>query len=153
MYIDLITDKEVRLRSISSDGEDDGYEIRRLKEIFRVDYDGKYENKIKFLNNSQGKIFRYFKLAKKIENNNIFLTTLRGAKQNNLGVTLWLKDNDNSVAGYIKSINLTSITLSLVDDYGQEDGLITLNLKEITAMSCNTRYEQKFMFLKIYVSK
>ena len=56
-YVDAIDDTKVRLQAISSEGENAGYEIRLLNEIYRVDVNTFYLRKFDFLHKNCGQIF------------------------------------------------------------------------------------------------
>ena len=54
-FVDLIDDNYVRLKSLNKFGEFDGYEIRSLDEIIKIEMDGKYERKIDSLHKNFAK--------------------------------------------------------------------------------------------------
>lgn len=145
--IDTLTDNEVRLNSITPDGEFDGQEVRQLYEIIRVDYDGLYEKKIELLWNNRNKIIDEFFLKKKSGVQNLIIDTIEQAQSNNFIVEIWSDDEDNSIVGYIKKIEKDLIEISSIDDYGREDGTININPKIILSVDCGNRKCQKLSFL------
>jgi hypothetical protein len=146
-YVDRLSRTQVRLRSLSPDGDDDGYEIRDLSGIHKVELDGRYERKVAFLNASRGEIFREIELATGPANGDLVVSTLREAKAKQLPVVLWTADEAQGVGGFVHGLTRSAVTLQSINDFGEEDGLVTLSLHAIADMDCNSRAGQKLTFL------
>jgi hypothetical protein len=146
-FIDLLTDKEVRIRSISPEGYYAGYEIRTLDKIYRIDIDSNYLKKITFLFNRSENFYREVELSDTIGNEGILFSTLEEAKEKKLIVVIWTEDEDDSVIGYIDGISEDVVKLMSIDDYGKEDGYIYLSIRSITDMDCNSHKCQLLSFL------
>ena len=146
-FVEQLSNSEIRLLSISREGEEAGHEVRQLKDIYRVDIGGKYEKKIGFLNSKYEDIFCTTTLGEPEQDTALILATLKEAKEKELIVVLWTEDPDDSVIGYIKNITSDGVKILSVDDYGDEDGTIVLELEKITAMDCSSRKAQVIRFL------
>jgi len=149
-YVDALDNTKIRLQAISLEGENAGYEIRQLDEIYRVDTDTFYLRKIGFLHKNRGKIFSDIDLVHPGDNSDILFSTLREAKDKKvlvIFVILWTCDPDDSIIGYVESITPETVQILSIDDYGRNDGFIVVNLKEIIAADCNARKEQIIGFL------
>ncbi len=146
-FVDQIKSGWVRLRAISPEGEEAGYEIRPLEEIFRIDINSDYENKIDFLRNNYKDIFEEVELSLPIEKGNIIFTTLKEAQQKHLVVILWTEDEFDSVIGYVENLEQDSVRILSIDDFGREDGFIILDLTKVTSVDCNSRKCQIIKFL------
>ncbi len=146
-YIDAVDNTKVRLRAISSEGENAGYEIRPLNEIYRADVNTSYLRKINFLYKNHGQIFSEIELIQPAENSDMLFSTLREAKYKRVIVILWTEDKDDSIIGYVESLTPKTVQISSIDDYGKNDGFVVINIKEIIAADCNARKEQILRFL------
>lgn len=146
-YVDALDNTKVRLRSISTEGKNAGYEIRLLNEIYRVDVNTFYIRKIEFLHKNHDQIFAEIELIQPAENSDILFSTLREAKYKKVIVILWTEDKDDSIIGYVESLTPETVQILSIDDYGRNDGFVAINIKEIIAADCNARKEQKLRFL------
>lgn len=146
-YVDQIDDTWIRLKAISIDGENAGYEIRSLDDIFRIDINGAYEKKIGYLRKNTGKIFREVDLSAPIETDGILLSTLKEAQKKKMVITIWTEDEDDSIVGSIDHINENTVKILSIDDYGKEDGFILISIDEIVSVDCNSRKCQIIKFL------
>jgi hypothetical protein len=145
-YVDAIDNTLVRLRIVSSEGKSAGYGIRFIREIYRVDVDTFYLKKIEFLyQNRDNNIFSEVELI--TPNSDILFSTFRKAKDKRVIVVLWTEDEDDSIIGYVESITPKTVQILSIDDYGQEEGFIVINISEIVAVNCNGRKEQILRFL------
>jgi hypothetical protein len=145
-YVDIVTDTHVRLCALSRHGKPAGLEIRCLSEIFKVEYDGKYEKKIQALAENQQRIFNQVELND-ASSDNLIVDTLRQAKDNSAVIVVWGKDPSDSLVGYVESIDPEVVTMRLIDDFGDEDGMSAINIDEITDIDFNTLSEQVINFL------
>jgi hypothetical protein len=146
-FVDQIDDTWARLRSLSIRGKDDGYEIISLKKIFRISINGRYEHKINFINNNRKQVFKEVELSLPIETDNVLYATLHEAHQKELIVMLWTEDEFDSVIGYVDSLDQDMVRILAVNDYGQEDGFIVLDLTEVRSIDCNSLKCQIIKFL------
>ncbi|OQY56746.1 MAG: hypothetical protein DRR08_00395 [Candidatus Parabeggiatoa sp. nov. 2] len=128
-YVDAIDNTKVRLRAISHEGENAGYEIRLLNEIYRVDVNTFYLRKIDFLHKNRGQIVSETELIQPAENSDILFSTLREAKDKRVIVILWTEDRDDSIIGYVESLTSQTVQILSIDDYGRNDGFVVINIK------------------------
>lgn len=146
-YIDQIDDAWIRLKAISPEGENAGYEVRPLDAIFRVDVNGIYENKIEYLLQNIDNIYQKNDLTYSVGIDGILITTLKEAKEKKLIVTLWTEDEDDSIIGLIDKVNESTVNILSIDDYGKKDGLILITIDEIVSIDCDNRQSQIIKFL------
>ena len=151
--VDYITDSMVRLKLISPGGEPDGYKVRLLKNVFRIDVYSEYEKKIAFLNKNYNEILNEVKLVDPIENNNLIYSTLKESKQKKLIIVIWTDDEEDSIIGYIDDLNVETVKIVSINDYGQEDGIIILKIDEIREIDCNSYKCQILKYLNIKYSQ
>ncbi|MBU2714148.1 hypothetical protein [Zooshikella harenae] len=145
-YVDLITETHVRLRSISKNGEDAGFEIRPLSEIFKIEHGGKYEQKIEKLIQNQGSIFSEVKPSSS-SSSDLIRDSLQQSLDESVCVVVWGGDPDDSLVGYVENMESGLVSIRLINEFGEDDGLSTIEIDEITSLDFNTRSEQVRQFL------
>ncbi|KHD05704.1 hypothetical protein PN36_25345 [Candidatus Thiomargarita nelsonii] len=145
-YVDLVTDTYVRLRALSQYGEAAGFEIRSLSEIFKVENDGQYENKIEKLSQNQGNIFNEVRLSKK-SSGDLVRESLQQSLEESIVIVVWGRETDDSLVGYVEKLETDLVSIRLINEFGEDDGLSTIEIDEITSLDFNTRSEQVRNFL------
>lgn len=145
-YVDVITDHYVRLQSLSEYGENNGFEIRALSEIFKVEWGGKYEEKIKKLSEGKGDILSEV-LMDKPSSEDLIKDTLKQAYNKTVIVVIFGNDTQDSLVGYITEIKGNLVEIKLINEFGELDGFAAINIDEILHIDFNTKSEQIRHFL------
>ncbi|MGQ0593134.1 MAG: hypothetical protein ACT4QB_10925 [Gammaproteobacteria bacterium] len=145
-YVHSISRRHVRLRAVNRYGEDAGYEVRKLEEIFKIDFGGKYEHKVEHLRRNQENILHEVTLGKG-KGQDLILGTLKQAQDLDLVVVIWGHDPGDSLVGFVEYVDDNGARIRVLDEFGMEDGYSTIKSSEITAVDCNTRSEQVLRFL------
>jgi hypothetical protein len=145
-FVNEVTNEYTRLDSVSPNGESAGQEIKPLDEIFRIDFGGLYEKKIELLYNNRGKIYEELS-SKSPSEESLIMDTIKQAKTNNLVVELWSEDDDNSILGYVESVEKSFVKILAVDEYGRNDGIVYIKTETVRCMDCGTIRCQKIKFL------
>jgi hypothetical protein len=147
-YIDAIDEAVVRIRAVSRYGSDAGYELRPLNNICRIDAGGLYEKKLAFLREHSAEVFHDLPLANAVnKEDDLIFCTLREAETKRLIVVLWTEDENDSIVGYVGSVDYDLVKILSIDDYGRENGYILLRYQDIRAVDCNTNPAQVLKFL------
>ena len=141
-YVDLVTNDYVRLRAISKNGEPAGFEIRPLAEIFKVEFGGKYESKIEKIFQSHEKVFNEIQPKKRSPENNLVVDTIQQSLTESIVIVIWGKDPDDSLVGYVEKLESNLVSIRLINEFGEDDGLSTINIDEISSIDFNTQSEQ-----------
>lgn len=127
------------LNSISTYGKYDGILLIYIDDIFRIDIDSKYENKLlKLLSN--GEIINYeFKRT-----GSCMEKILDYAKENDsiISISFFDSDNKSDVVGKVKSYNDNQIEISCYDEYGEADGISYINTDEVNYVSLDSLDEK-----------
>ncbi len=145
-YVDMVTETHLRLRAISPFGDDVGYEIRPLCEISKVEQSGKYEAKIEKLRRNRGRIFTEV-IPDSPSSGNLIIDSLKESLKERVVIALWERHSDESLTGYIEALEPDVVSIRLINQFGEDDGLATMKLDEISSIDFNTRQEQARMFL------
>ncbi|WP_165673823.1 hypothetical protein [Metapseudomonas otitidis] len=144
-YVISIDSTHICLESITGSGESIGFEIRSLEEIKKVETSGKYEQKIEILANHQGEIIHPVTLP--APGGGIIHETLELAQQRKCVITIWTEGSEDSISGYVSSIENNTITIQAVDEYGDNDGVSVIPQEEISSIDFCTKEEQLREFL------
>ena len=147
-YIVGYNEEHYILALISPYGRYDGFVVRERKSIVSVEHGGKYENKIK-------RLAAYYKTKHEeldLSEDNLYLSMLNFANERNYIVAIELNDGGyQDCIGYVKSIDAESgdksCIISLLDEYGENDGEAVLLIDDITELSVNTEDEIRLKIL------
>ena len=144
--VENVTNNDVRLNSISPDGEFAGKEVRPLEAICRIDYGGLYEKKIELLWKNRGNVYKEFSFESSTDES-LIIDTIKRAKTESFVVELWTDDKDNSILGYIEDVKEDFIKILSIDEYGRSNGIVYLKTQAVLGVDCGTIRCQKFDFL------
>ena len=116
-------------------------EVLIAHNVYRVEYDGEYENKIGTLYKLKHQSHPQFEP----DEENILFSLLKFAENSKLLVSL--EDEENSVTGFLKSFSDTQIELETVNEYGKYSGVTVIDLEMVETISVDTDYEQDVKLL------
>jgi hypothetical protein len=147
---EYLTKYEFLLQSISPDGFSDGYVVRKINNIWKVESDEEYPLAIeKLAKHRNTKLKPFFENHSDIEN--VFLKLLQLAKEKKLLVTIFQNcENDYSYTGIIKNVDKKNVKLSVYNFYGEYQEDYTINNSDISFIDCDTLYEQDIKILMSY---
>lgn len=142
-FIDAISDEQFVLKHISVDGFYDGYHIRRVDDIFRVDINGKYEDRLKYLYTYRKQSHVDFLKGKSISDSNLFKEGLNAAKKSNMVVRICIDDTEeqDDIIGWVKNATETEVIISNISHSGENDGESIFYTKDIVKIACDTEDE------------
>ena len=142
-FVEKFNENEILIAHISPNGYYDGYILRHIDDVYRIDYDSDYENKIAKLycfRNQQHKLIDTFE-----DDDMIICPLLDYAKKYNLVVTLEFEDN--SISGFINGYSGDVVCINCLNESGIENGISTVNLDDIEAICVDTEDEQNILIL------
>lgn len=138
-YILELCEKYCIIALISPSGLYDGYRVIDINEIYKIEYGGDYEKKLKKLYDIKKQSHKDIKLLE----NNLIISMLKFAKENEFIITIELLESGlNDVQGYVKNF-----TRWKINDLGQKDGLSEIDLDAITSIVCNSEDENTLEIL------
>lgn len=129
----------ILLNSISQYGKYDGILLIYIDDIFRIDTDSKYGNKLlKLLNNEEITNYEFKKVGSCIEK--IFSY----AKENDsiISISFFDSDNKSDIIGKVKSYDNNEVEICCYDEYGEIDGISYININEINYISLDSLDEK-----------
>lgn len=135
-YIGCLDVDEVLIYHITQYGKYDGYILKHMCDIYRIDYDGQYEKTIE-------KAYRINEQSHRkvdISCEGILYSLLDFAKKNSLIISLEFQDS--TISGFINKYDNDVVSINIIDDNGIINGISTINLDEIVSFGVDTEDEQ-----------
>ncbi len=140
-YVAACNDEYVLIEHFTPNGLYDGYILIRTDALYRVDFGGKYGEKIGELARKKNQMHQPIE----IENEDILFSILKFAKEKNGMVCLEFEDTQ--VTGLIRDYSDANVELQVYDDYGDEDGITISRLDEIGLIAVDSSDEQDIAML------
>ena len=146
-YIVAVSDEYFIMKGVSFDGYADGYLLRRFDEIFRLDTNCEYEQRLMYLYGRLKQSHADFDAFSE----NLLVDFFMHAKDNRLVVGVGVRDySAKSMYGFVEEIDCENQTLTFIDlnDNGKETGgnyLITFDT--VKRASMNSEDEEKLQLL------
>lgn len=117
-YINQLTEEEVIILHVGLHGEYDGYSACYIDDIFKIETNTKYLNKINILkdgNNTE-------KLTIITTDNDCFTSLITTAMKNRNIIAIGCSDLDMAIIGFLKSNLDDTVIVSQINEYGEQDG-------------------------------
>jgi len=119
-YVAAVSEEYFIMKSVTVYGYADGYLLRRFDEIFRLDTNCEYEQRLKYLYNKLNQLH----LPLDISGENLLTDFFAHAKSNHLVVGVGVRDySEKSISVFIKDVDCENQTLTLLDL--NENGKVT----------------------------
>lgn len=144
-----LTKRHLLLEQISTNGLYDGYSVRSIDSIFRVDINGIYENKIKRLYDLKKQ--KHFKIIGKLINDksDLYVEILSAAKNHKLVVALVTEESSESIIGWVSVVSHKLIEINRINSDGISDGSSFIKLEKIEKVYCDTEDEHSLGILNL----
>ena len=146
-WVEAVSTDHVVLRHLSPEGRYDGYVLKYLESIFRVDTEGRYLERLSFLFEARKQAFPIKNLISTFdEQSNLIVEMLLGAQREDLLATIEVaaEDVDN---GAVKAVDLDTMTLEVLDYYGIIDREATIHLEAISEVRVDSDRLQSLKLL------
>jgi len=150
-FIEGISSEHIIMKHISRNGFYDGYVIRRIDDIFRVDFGGQYEKKILTLYTAQNQKHDSLIDVEINEETDILKECLMSSMKKNYVVSLFIDETENEeyFYGWVKDVSHEEVIISRISSEGEDDGTAIIKACEITALNCDTDDEIVLKILNI----
>ena len=135
-----LTEQHALFNAITTRGFEDGYYLTLIEDIYRVDGGGgKYQNKILALWNNLKQV-----KANNIEiKDNLVNDLLSYSKDEKLPISIYIFNDDNTdITGFVNAFDNDIVTIDLIDNYGNEDGISIVDISRISRICCDSGYER-----------
>lgn len=150
-YIDQFNETELLIAHISEHGYYDGFILKKVEDLYRIDCGGEYEQKIENLYYSKKQTHRVIQKNYRDGKKSILYNIFDYAKNNELVVSLEFEDN--CLSGLIDRYDNGLIYLSILNDYGILNGRAVINIDEVLTVSVDTDDEQDLLILHHLMEK
>lgn len=127
------------MATLSLNGDDDGIAVLLIKDVFRIEKESKYGQKMVRLHQT----FRSQPWLPALREDTLLLSALQEAKKANRLVNIELcKEHDAQMTGWVETVDEHMIELHQVDQYGNPNGTGWALLEDISGLSFDSE-EQK----------
>ena len=146
-FVLAVTDEFIILKSVDTYGKSDGFILRRFGEIFRLDRNGEYEQRLTYLYSRLNQAHPVFDIA----SDNLLTDLLEYARLNQLVVSAGIRDYSSiSIYALVKSIdcdNQMVLFYELNDNGARTGGENLIQLDAIKRASILSEDEIKMQLL------
>ncbi len=151
-FIDSLSAGQFIMKHVTPEGIYDGYIIRRIEDVFRVDVNGEYERRLELLYNLQKQKHQDFFKKKANQKPNLFKESLVIAQKKKLIVTICIDETDSqdNIVGFVKDVNPNGITISRISSNGLDDGESTFLIEDVIKINCDSSDERIIKLLYSY---
>lgn len=136
-------ENELLVAHISAHGCYDGFILKRVDDLYRIDTDGKYEQKIEQLYSKKRQ--SHPSICFNVPNRSLYELLVEYAKQENLIVSV--EFDDACLSGFVASVTPEAMELRIVDEYGAACGMAYFYISEVSTISVDTDDEQDIRLL------
>lgn len=139
-FVHELSEEYVLIRHVNPDGLYDGFVLVRQEDVFRVDYGGKYEQKVQALYNIKKQTHP------ELPNDTSLYSSLLGfCNAHQLVISVELEDT--IVSGFIVLFDYDYIHLQVLDEYGTNNGEMILDTCHIISLAVDTSTEHNILIL------
>lgn len=147
--IERVTDKQVLIKHITEYGMYDGYIIRRLEDVFRVDISGQYEKRLYRLYKLHGQKHDNLLTNRIGKQYDLFREALIAAQREKYAVSINIDDTgeQDDITGWVRDISEEEASVSKITFDGDEDGESIFALSDIVKLNCDCEDERTYALL------
>lgn len=150
-YILCSNDDYVVISHINAHGLYDGYILKRTEDIYRIDYDGKYEKRIEALYLLRNQTHNLISEDDLKYDNSLLELILDIAESTHKIISI--EYEDVVISGFVDSFTEELVTLFIVDENGYQDGHTTIYLSSIETIALDTDTEQDILLLNNHLTE
>ncbi len=143
-FIAAMDEDDLVLAAISTDGRYDGYQLIHIQDIFQIEYQSKYIEKITKLHGMRKRKHKPVEFG-----DDFVLSLLKFAKENDLIVNIRVEDCDDSNDGFVLEADEENLKLCIVTSVGKADGMMDIDIASITDICCDSKWEQEIKLVYI----
>ena len=133
-YILSVAEDSFLTKHLSTRGEFDGYSVRKVDDVYRVETNGLYLHKIEQLYKQK---INQVEIPAIDTNGNLLLNAITYAINNNFITIICIDESANDIVGYIESFDNYNIKVLQISEYGQKNGETIFSVDEIIKICIN----------------
>lgn len=143
-YVSCVGETFLLIAQITAGGLYDGFILIELCEIFGIIEKSKYLKKLEILYKLQDQKH----LSYNFRESALLYDLLMLSKEKNVVVAIQLLNSGyDNIIGIVQEINDDYVTIDIYDEYGNPDGIQTVNTDLITRIACDTEDEHSIGLL------
>ena len=142
-YVVGFNNHEVLIAHISAHGLYDGFILKCIDDIYRIDYSSEYEQKIENLYKHKKQTHPNMELLNL--KRDLFCALLDYAQDNELVITFEFEDN--YLSGFVEYYTDKTVNLKVISDYGYDNGISIIDIDKVLTVSVDTDDEQDIKML------
>lgn len=131
-FVLAFSDVHLVLESVSSNGRNNGWFLRKIEDIGRIDVGGRYEETLLSLYRTRGESHLKNLLPSHDLSSDLQLELLLAARTHDMAVRISNGARD-SIEGFVRDLGQTTATIEIFDSHGVAGGESTLDLEDIDA--------------------
>ena len=135
-FVEAVNEKHVVLRSFSTHGRYDGWLLRQLENMPRIEFGGRYEESLLFLSKAREAKHPEDFLPKFETDTDLLMEFLLAAQKHEFIVSIDTGSQSN-IIGFVKTVEATTVTVSKVDNNGDMDGESVVELEAIEKVNAD----------------
>lgn len=136
-FIAAMDEDDIVLAAIDNDGRYDGYVLIHIQDIFQIEYETSYIEKITKLHS-----MRKRKHKSVVFGDDFVLSILKLAKEDHLIVSITIENSDDTNEGFVVELDESNLKLCIIDTIGKADGTMYIDVASITDICCDSGWEQ-----------
>ncbi len=129
-FVLAISDNHVVIESVSPRGECDGWILRELDDLCRIDHSGRYEEKLLSFHRMRGEQHARDFLAATDLNSDLKLEMFMAARHHDYAVRVHTGAEED-IEGFVKEVETSIVSIEKLDEYGQNDGDCTFDMEVV----------------------
>ena len=145
-WVEAVSQEHVVLRHLSPEGRYDGYVLKYVDSIFRVDAEGRYIERLQFLYNARNQEFPSRLIGEVADDANLIPEMLLSAQRENLMVSIEVAADDME-HGVVRDVGFDTVLLEVYDYFGAIDREATIHLEAISEVRVDSERLQSLKML------
>ncbi len=145
-WVEAVSNEHVVLRHLSPEGRYDGYVLKYIDSIFRVDAEGRYIERLAFLFGARKQEFPARWMPETDAETNLIPEILAAAQAGEMMVGIEIAADDME-HGAVREVGFDTVTLEVFDHYGAIDREATVHLESISEVRVDSERLQSLKML------
>lgn len=141
-YIHEYDDTMVYLKSVDPEGNDDGYIYIQIADVYQVEYNSRYLNRLQLLIRRQSELVTPPCIAEQQQGENYLISLIKQAMADHLILSI-NSIYDYSLLGYVKDIDDQYLQVQGITDDGDDDGIAAIRIEDIKRVDIAGTNEKK----------
>ena len=146
-WVEAVTQEHVVMRHLSPEGRYDGYVLKYVDSIFRVDAEGRYIERLQFLYNARNQEFPARLINGDVADDASLIPEMLSAAQNEgmmVSIEVAADDMEN---GVVRDVGFDTVLLEVYDYFGSIDREATIHLEAISEVRVDSERLQSLKML------